>query len=291
MIALKKYKDDTEYCNLFHCNIVYTYKEHFLELQFQKILGYSGRRGEDCSWRIEKVRLRKEKEMINKSNKRKWMRKLSITIITAVYVFGVTGCSKAEYEAANNDQKAVVDSLEDTLAASQSPTQEATTEPTTPEETTQLPTQEGTTEPTDPAEATEPDSSEASGQTDLTQLIGYLGLSKEDLISKLGDTYNQVDEGGLEFTEPGIRVWFDDKGNVNQVYTNNSGIDFNGAEVGDSIEDFIKIFGNPVSESDANIVFKIESNYLSVFYDTNTQKVFAVYVLNEELGASMEAND
>ncbi len=127
-----------------------------------------------------------------------------------------------------------------------------------------------------------------SDQSNLTELEGLLGLSKKELISKLGDIYNLVDEGGLEFTNLGIRAWFDDKGITNQVYTNKSDIDFNGAKIGDSINSFKNVFGDTLSDNNGKALFKYDNCYLSVFYDTGTETVYAVYLLSEEQAQSAE---
>lgn len=43
------------------------------------------------------------------------------------------------------------------------------------------------------------------------EYIGLLGLNKEKLISILKEKPNSIGEGGVEFKEAGVRVWFDKK--------------------------------------------------------------------------------
>lgn len=127
-----------------------------------------------------------------------------------------------------------------------------------------------------------------SSENNFIQSAALIGLSKDELITKLGDEYNKVDEGGLEFIKQEIRVWFDDNGKVNQVYTNSPNIDFNGAKVGDDISKFTAVFSNPTSDSNGHSIYPYDKYYLSVFYDTATQKIFAVYILSEELGTEVQ---
>ena len=121
----------------------------------------------------------------------------------------------------------------------------------------------------------------------LENYIKLIGLSKKELISTLGEEPTKVDEGGLEFSKMGIRVWFKDygAGPVQQVYTDKKDVEFNGVKIGDKISSFKNIFGNPVKE-DTNSAF---SNFtykgvvLSVYYDPKTEITFAAYILDEEV--------
>jgi len=119
----------------------------------------------------------------------------------------------------------------------------------------------------------------------FVNLFAYLGLNKEDLISVLGEEPVNVDEGGLEFKNAGIRIWFDQVNYavVAQVFTQREDIDFNGAKIGDSIEEFKKAFGEPISDKNGDMHFKYADNeYISVDYDISTNKTFAVYLLSED---------
>ncbi|KZL90513.1 hypothetical protein [Clostridium magnum] len=59
------------------------------------------------------------------------------------------------------------------------------------------------------------------GKRNFKDYISLLGLSKEKLISTLKEKPSSIGEGGVEFKEAGIRVWFDKKSNtqVDQVFT------------------------------------------------------------------------
>ncbi len=119
----------------------------------------------------------------------------------------------------------------------------------------------------------------------FVKYLKFLGLSKEDLLSTLNEEPTTVDEGGLEFKEAGIRVWFDQINftTVSQVFTQREDIDFNGAKIGDKIDEFKKVFGDPVSDKNGDMHFKYDENvYLSVNYDTTTNETFAVYLLSED---------
>lgn len=110
-----------------------------------------------------------------------------------------------------------------------------------------------------------------------------LGSSKQDLITDISEKPESVDEGGLDFKETGIRVWFDtDTGIVNQVFTQREDLDFKGAKIGDKTESFQNAFGEPISDQNGDMHFKYKDGYISVVYDTQTGITFAVYLLSED---------
>lgn len=117
----------------------------------------------------------------------------------------------------------------------------------------------------------------------LSYYVSLLGLSKEQIISKMNEEPVTVDEGGLEFKKVGIRVWFDEETHkyVSQVYTANKDIDFNGAKIDDNISVFKEKFGTPVSDKNGDIHFKYGTAYLSIVYDVSTEKTIALYVLKD----------
>ncbi|PAB59621.1 hypothetical protein [Anaeromicrobium sediminis] len=111
-----------------------------------------------------------------------------------------------------------------------------------------------------------------------------IGLSKEEIIKAMGEEPNSVDEGGLEFSNASIRVWFGEDGKkVNQIFINNNDVDFNGAKVGEKIECFTNVFGKPVGEDTGSAYsnFDYEGLVLHVQYDPSTEKVFSVYLMEE----------
>ncbi len=204
--------------------------------------------------------------MITKYRKTKWPSTLlTIALILIVGLIGLTGCKKTDTDTSTDNAGGITDADNNTdITGTATPTPEVT----------EAPVSDGT-----------------SDQSKLTELAGLLGLSKNELINKLGDTYNPVDEGGLEFTNPGIRVWFDDKSITNQVYTDKSDIDFNGAKIGDNISSFKNVFGSTLSDSSGNAFFKYDDRILSVFYDTGNETVYAVYLLSEELAPLPQGNN
>jgi len=125
------------------------------------------------------------------------------------------------------------------------------------------------------------DSTASIETNDFVNYLNFLGLSKEELINNLGEEPTTIDEGGLEFKKAGIRVWFkEDK--VNQVFTQSSDINFKGAKIGDKIDEFKKVFGEPESNENGVMNFKYEDNaYISINYDTNNNDTYAVYFLTE----------
>ncbi|EXG86289.1 hypothetical protein K413DRAFT_3115 [Clostridium sp. ASBs410] len=113
--------------------------------------------------------------------------------------------------------------------------------------------------------------------------FNLLGLSKQELNNSISEKPEPVDEGGLEYKETGIRVWFNsDTGIVNQVFTQREDLDFKGAKIGDKAESFQNAFGEPISDQNGDMHFKYKDGYISVIYDTQTGITFAVYLLNED---------
>jgi uncharacterized protein YcfL len=113
--------------------------------------------------------------------------------------------------------------------------------------------------------------------------FNLLGSSKQELINNISEKPESVDEGGLEYKETGIRVWFNsDTGIVNQVFTQREDLDFKGAKIGDKAESFQNAFGEPISDQNGDMHFKYKDGYISVIYDTQTGITFAVYLLNED---------
>lgn len=118
----------------------------------------------------------------------------------------------------------------------------------------------------------------------LKKYVKLLGLSREEIIDAMGEEPRVVDEGGLEFSNAKIRVWcMEDGKTVDQIFIDDSEVDFNGARLGGNIEDFKNIFGEPVLENTqpAYCNFDYEGLVLHVSYDSSTKKVFAVYILKE----------
>lgn len=117
--------------------------------------------------------------------------------------------------------------------------------------------------------------------------IKLIGLSKAELTRALGQKPMSIDEGGLQFPESDIRVWFKDYGNgpVEQVYIDNKDVNFNGVKLGDKISSFRNVFGKPTEENTtfAYSNFKYSGIVLSVYYDPKTETTFAVYILDKNV--------
>lgn len=119
--------------------------------------------------------------------------------------------------------------------------------------------------------------------TSFERYFDLLGSGKQDLINDISEKPESVDEGGLEFKETGIRVWFHtDTSIVNQVFTQREDLDFKGAKIGDKIESFQKAFGESIRDQNGDMHFKYKDGYISVIYDTQTKITFAVYLLSED---------
>lgn len=118
----------------------------------------------------------------------------------------------------------------------------------------------------------------------ITKYLGLVGLNKKELIKVMNEEPTSNNEGGLDFKKSGIRVWFDNKSHtmVEQIFILKKDINLNGAKIGDKITSFEKAFGNPVSNKNGDIHFKYKNIVISVIYDTNTQKTYGVYILNND---------
>lgn len=132
----------------------------------------------------------------------------------------------------------------------------------------------------------DPVRAEGSGVMNLSDLTGLLGMTQEELLAAMGDeTPEGVDEGGLGFVTSGIRVWFDDATHtkVAQVFVMTDAVDLNGLRRGDSLADFVKVFGQPLSDENGDARFAWGDVFLSVIYDASseTDEVAGVYVLQE----------
>jgi len=114
--------------------------------------------------------------------------------------------------------------------------------------------------------------------------VKLIGLSREEIIDVMEEEPTVIDEGGLEFSKADIRVWFIEDGKtVDQIFTQNSEIDFNGAKIGGNIEEFKKAYGEPTAEDTGSAYtnFDYEGLVLHVQYDPSTEKVFSVYLMKE----------
>ncbi len=151
----------------------------------------------------------------------------------------------------------------------------------TEQEQEEQPTVAPTTEPVVDNQATDI-AEEANQYKNLSQLSTLLGLSKEELIKKLNTDHSAVDEGGLEFNQPEIRVWFDKDGKANQIFTVDTEIDFDGLNVGDDIISFQEKFGEPTKDNGGEAHFKYGDIFILVHYDTETGKSYDVYLLKED---------
>lgn len=133
-------------------------------------------------------------------------------------------------------------------------------------------------------EAKTDESKVAENETKIGEFKNYislLGQKKDDLTTLLKEQPTTIDEGGLDFKNAQLRVWLDKDGLVNQVFTMNKEVDFNGVKIGADIKNFKEVFGDPISDNNGDAHFKYDNVYLSVNYDTKTGGTYAVYILNE----------
>ena len=112
--------------------------------------------------------------------------------------------------------------------------------------------------------------------------FSYLGVSRDKLKKDLG-VFTEIDEGGLEFKDVGIRVWFENDENTAKsisVLIENPDVDYNGIKRGENINRFREVFGVPLSDNttSAEAIFVYKQVWVIVDYDPKTGKTAAVYV-------------
>lgn len=199
------------------------------------------------------------------------IKRTGIILVALLGLAGLTACNTKKIETVKQEQAQTLEQEQE---------QELTQEPT------QIPTQEPTKAPqTDnhTADSEQVVTEEETNQyQNMNQLATLIGLSKEELTKKVNSDYTVVDEGGLEFTQPRIRLWFDEEGKVNQIFTVDAEIDFDGLKVGDEIKSFQEKFGDPTKDNNGEAHFKSGDLFVLVHYDTETGKSYDVYLLSED---------
>jgi hypothetical protein len=211
---------------------------------------------------------------------------IAVFIILGVSMTALTGC---------NAKKQVI-TLSDNTGS-------------TLEQSTDLNTTESTAAPQDNSEDNTADSSKENGNTInsntttmaentaeetgdtntnsgeenyLDKLVTLLGLTKEEISKEIGEEPTKIDEGGLEFEDYGIRVWFDADSKVNQIFLLKEGIDLNGVKTGDKISAFKEVFGDPIKDNNGDAHFKYGDVFISVNYEKDTSKTYGLYILSED---------
>lgn len=124
--------------------------------------------------------------------------------------------------------------------------------------------------------------------------LGLIGLSNEELLSKIHEEPVSLDENfesfsretyGLGFPKLGIKVWFSDygKGTIDQVYIYNKNIDIKGLKIGDNISNFKKVFGEPlkVEVSSPYMDFEYNNKILSIYYNLKTGETYGLYIIEK----------
>lgn len=118
----------------------------------------------------------------------------------------------------------------------------------------------------------------------LERYIGLLGLTKEELVTNLGEEPEKIDEGGLEFKKAGIRIWLDQTNykTAEQIFVMDPDFDIHGVKLGEKIDKFKEVLKDPVSDRNGDAHFKYNDIYLSINYDTSTQVTYGLYLLKND---------
>jgi len=198
--------------------------------------------------------------MVNKIKKSFLLILGSMIFVFTISSVGLSGCSSKETPSESTNNAAVTTGKENNTENTQSTNSPESTMQSTPNAT-----------------------NSEGDKNSLTSYISLLGLSMAKLADTLKEEPSNVDEGGMEFKNAGIRIWFDtETGTANQIFTQNKNIDINGAKIGDKIDKFKEKFGKPVSNNNGDMHFKYGNVFLSVNYDTVTGITYALYVLEKD---------
>lgn len=120
-----------------------------------------------------------------------------------------------------------------------------------------------------------------TAKNSVDSYLSLIGVRKDKVSDLLGETPVPIDEGGSMFKKTGIRVWYKNQV-VDQIFTQSKDIDFNNAKIGDNISSFKKAFGEPISDKNNDAHFKYKNVFISVQYDKESGKTFAVYILKDD---------
>lgn len=187
-------------------------------------------------------------------NNKKYSRRL-LAALLLISMLELSGCSIKETDrTAGSTKESTAPSITQTEAAKESSTTEAITT------------------------AAEDESAR------LDSYIGLLGLTKEELVKNLGEEPEKIDEGGLEFKNAGIRIWFDQTNykTAEQIFVMDPDFDIQGVKLGEKIDKFKEVLKDPVSDQNGDAHFKYNDIYLSINYDTNTQVTYGLYLLKND---------
>lgn len=213
--------------------------------------------------------------MISKSKRKSKINRFIVTIVlffTSIVSFA--GCSSNTQKDIENSQKEEVtyESDNKTLSDGEKDLAQSEEEQTNQAEDVQ---QEN--------DAVKEESNNVESKN-IDRYVALIGLSKDELSATLEEEAVKIDEGGAEFEQAGLRVWFDQAGNstVEQIFLMNSDIDINGAKIGDKISKFKEVLGEPVSDQNGDAHFKYNDVFISINYDTTTEDTYGLYILKND---------
>ncbi|HEX3076633.1 MAG TPA: hypothetical protein VHQ24_07210 [Lachnospiraceae bacterium] len=115
----------------------------------------------------------------------------------------------------------------------------------------------------------------------FTQYLNLLMMTLEDADNALGEESEKTEDESFDYKKNGIRVWVD-RGVINQVLITGSDVSFNGAYVGDNVQRFKDIFGEPSQDVNGEVHFSYECTFLVIPYDIETGRTVSVYLLSED---------
>lgn len=126
---------------------------------------------------------------------------------------------------------------------------------------------------------------QSSRQTYISfeKYIPCLGMTKAEVIQAVGEEPTTIDEGGVDFAEATLRMWFDENGKVRDILFGAPDVDFNGARYGQKFDAFHQAFGEwfQRDENSAYAVFRYQGIDVDVDYDPKTQVIASVHILTK----------
>lgn len=205
---------------------------------------------------------------------------LSTIIVGSLIFAGCTGNHKEETK-----KEPMTQQTDTTTNIDSTKNEEAVKESTKEEiKDTDYTTANSTTKEESTTKEDEKTSAESKNNTHLDKYVKLLGLNKNELAKELNEEPQTVDEGGLEFKNAGIRVWFDQTNYevVEQIFVMNPDFEISGAKIGDKISKFSEVLDKPIRDNNGDAHYKYNDVYILVNYDTTTQDTYAVYILKND---------
>lgn len=129
------------------------------------------------------------------------------------------------------------------------------------------------------------DGREIPKDTNFEDYITLIGMTKTKLIKTLGSKWTDIGDSGLEFSNLGIKVWFEKNAdnNVSKILIESKNVSFKGAKIGDKTDAFKREFGKSTYENTSlgSIRFPYKDLILEIEYNPKNQISYSACILKE----------